>query len=504
MAARSKSPTKSSTPPLSEAARHVVTPAGIVSTGWPRVAAVLAALGIVFDLWQIGAAKLILAKREDGSYASDTVVLSIPRQVGKTFLLGAIVFALCLINPGMTVIWTAHHTRTSDETFGSMRSLAARPRVKKHIARVRAANGQQGIHFVNGSRILFGAREMGFGRGFSGVDVVMFDEAQILTESAVDDILATTNQASTGNPLILMAGTPPRPKDPGEVFRNRRAEAIDAGSGVGDTLYIEFSADDDADPTDRKQWAKANPSYPHRTPAKAIQRLLKHLGLASFRREALGVWDAISKASPLLTADEWDANLAQPPMRGPVAYGVRFSVDGSKMALAVAVECEDSSAFAEVLDYGSTSMGIAGVAAWLTERANDADSIVIDGKSNAGLLTEALRDAGIPARRIKRPTADDVVTASGRLVELVRMGRLKHAGQPGLRLAATNAVKRDIGNLGGWGFAAPSSDEIYVPALEAVALAVSGLRDKPTAAPNQDSHDTGRGSRTSGRRAVVM
>jgi phage terminase large subunit-like protein len=116
------------TPPgaLAEVARHVVLPTGIVSTGWPAVRDKARDLGVTFDPWQDGAGQVILSKRADGSYACSIggVVISIPRQVGKTFLIGAIVFALCLLNPGLTVIWTAHHTTTSNQTFQSMQGFA--------------------------------------------------------------------------------------------------------------------------------------------------------------------------------------------------------------------------------------------------------------------------------------------------------------------------------------------------------------------------------------------
>ena len=76
----------------------------------------------------------------------------------------------------------------------------------------RRANGQQEIVFVNGSRIMFGTRENGFGRGFDSVDIEVFDEAQILTERALDDMIPATNAAH--NPLIVYMGTPPKPSDP--------------------------------------------------------------------------------------------------------------------------------------------------------------------------------------------------------------------------------------------------------------------------------------------------
>nr|MCW1092242.1 hypothetical protein [Streptococcus anginosus] len=68
---------------------------------------------------------------------------------------------------------------------------------------------------MNGSRVLFGAREQGFGRGFAEVDIEVYDEAQILTERALDDMLPATAVSKIG--LVIYMGTPPRPGvDPGE------------------------------------------------------------------------------------------------------------------------------------------------------------------------------------------------------------------------------------------------------------------------------------------------
>ena len=70
---------------------------------------------------------------------------------------------------------------------------------------------------------MFAARERGAVRGFTKVDIIILDEAQILTDGALSDMAPTQNQAD--NPLIILMGTPPRPQDPGEVFSRLRAEA---------------------------------------------------------------------------------------------------------------------------------------------------------------------------------------------------------------------------------------------------------------------------------------
>jgi hypothetical protein len=150
--------------------------------------------------------------------------------------------------PGLTVLWTAHRTRTATKTFGSLKGMTSRKRIAPFMLEPRNTNGEQEIRFKNGSVIMFGAREQGFGRGFDEVDIEVFDEAQILTEKALEDMVAATNQSRhEAGALLFFMGTPPRPGDPGEEFTNRRNEAISGKSE--DMVYVEFSADPDATPT---------------------------------------------------------------------------------------------------------------------------------------------------------------------------------------------------------------------------------------------------------------
>lgn len=187
--------TRSGQPKLSEVAKHLVLPEGIVSTGWPAVKDKLDEFGVTFDRWQEGIATATLAKRADGLYAASIggVTWSIPRQVGKTFTVGHIIFALCILTPNTTVLWTAHRSRTSDETFADMKGMSKKHRIEPYMDEPINGAGQQTVRFKNGSRILFGARENGFGRGFSQVSIAVFDEAQILSDRAIDDMVPATN-----------------------------------------------------------------------------------------------------------------------------------------------------------------------------------------------------------------------------------------------------------------------------------------------------------------------
>ncbi|MBT1166727.1 phage major capsid protein [Bifidobacterium simiarum] len=140
----------------------------------------------------------------------DTLAAAPQVQLGKTFTLGTAMFITCILKPGLKVIWTAHHTRTSDETFADLCDLARNRLLSRYVERIRLANGQQEITFRNRSRIMFGARENGFGRGLHSVDVEIFDEAQILTVRALDNMLPIVNVRP--DPLVVFLCNPPKPR----------------------------------------------------------------------------------------------------------------------------------------------------------------------------------------------------------------------------------------------------------------------------------------------------
>ena len=461
---------------LSEVARHLIMPEGIVSTAWPSVAAQLNTVGIPLDRWQQGFCQAILAKRKDGQYACGIggAIASIPRQSGKTYTIGALIFALCLATPGTLALWTAHRTRTHNETFKSMDGMANRKKVAPFIRSVRKANGEQEIEFENGSRILFGARENGFGRGFAKVDALILDEAQILTEKAMEDMVPATN--SSENALVIMVGTPPRPSDPGEVFTNRREEALSGEDK--DVLYVEMSADKKANPDDRKQWSKANPSFPGRTGEGAILRMRRLLGsVESFMREGLGIWDEKQIGLKAVEGSAWDLCASgELSSDGRRVIGVRFTPDGSTVAVAGALKPEvDGEPFVvEPIAQRPAGDGTQWLVDFLVERHSDLAQIVIDGKSGVGYLVNALRAEGVSAKTILTPSTDDATGAHSIMEAAIRNQDIVHPANEDLDGQVKAALKRKIGTAGGFGWDAPEGGSVAL--FEAVTLAHWGAR----------------------------
>lgn len=478
-----KRKTPPSTPRLSDVAKHVRPPAGVVSTGWPAVEQKCHDLGIRFRWWQKPIGQLILAKRATGKYAATIggTGMSIPRQVGKTFLVAAIVFALCLMRSKLTVVWTAHRVRTSEETFKKMQAFARRKRIAPYVAKVTLGSGEECIEFRNGSRILFGARATGFGRGFDEVDVLIFDEAQILTEASLDDMIPATNQSRqpTGA-LLLFMGTPPKPSDPGEVFTRMRSEALSGEDE--DTGWIEFGADDDYGPTlppaplsdkDWAQVAKANPSYPDDTPREAILRMRKKLGADSFNREGLGRWDKDERTRGRIKVDRWaDLKIeAIAPSRATVVVDVSPDLEWSSVALAS--------------DVGGRTL-------LLVEHFEGTDDAVDQVEVLRANLIETLEVALTPTAKVLSPELTaakiDHVVLSGPesnagcawLITAVRSWSAVHVGQTVLEDQIRKAKTRFVSNAQVWD---QTDRELDLTAL--VAASVAGQRwSLLTAKPN--------------------
>lgn len=459
---------------LSEVAKHLVIPSGIERTEWPMVAHELQRMDWPLDTWQQNLCMVGTGLRSNGMYACGVggLVLSIPRQVGKTYTIGGLVFALCLAKPGLLVLWTAHRARTHNETFRDMASKAESGSVKPFVKGVRRSNGEQEIEFNNGSRILFGARENGFGRGFKEVDILVLDEAQILTLKAMEDMVPATNAAKNG--LVLMMGTPPRPNDPGEVFTDRREAALSGEDD--DVLYVEMAADEDANPNDREQWAKANPSFPHRTSETAILRMRKLLGsVQSFMREGLGIWDKANKGRKAFQAATWDSRAAEPVTDGIVSFGVKFSADGSEIGLAGAIKADDGRIHIEGIRQSPMSEGTQWYVDFLAERKDRVAQIVIDGKSGVGYLVNALKNERVGAKVVIVPTLDQVITAHSMLDRAIVQAEATHSGTPEFDEQAKSAVRRKIGNNGGFGWEAPTDDGSVI-LLDAATLAFWGAK----------------------------
>lgn len=464
-------------------------------------------MGVRFDQWQADLVRGAVGKREDGKYAATVggCVWSLPRQVGKTFTVGALLFAYAIEHPGSLILWTAHHLQTAGETFRSMQSFAAKPKVAPYVENVYTGAGTWSVHFKNGSRVLFGSRERGFGLGFAAVDVIVFDEAQRLEDTTRMDMVPATNRASNpAGALLFYIGTPPRPENgaKGDAFAALRAGALD---GDDDIFFVELSADPDADPDDREQWAKANPSFPTHTPVESMLRMRKHLGSdEAWMREALGLWD-VEQAQGVIPSPSWakQEDAASVPV-DDFALGLEVGPDMAWASMAVAGRREQGWHIALEADQHTAGRGVS----WLVPQVEALVStnpqiraVVVDvGGPIAPLLEERAgrfwlkRADGSRGVEVTPLKVKELGAGCAALLNGVVVGDIFHLGQPQLSSAALAATKRDLADTGLWVWSRRAASTDITPIQASTYALIGAQMTKPNRPDRLISEDADEGS----------
>ena len=229
-------------------------------------------------------------------------------------------------------------------------------------------------------------------RGVKKIALLVIDEAQHLSDSAMASMLPTQNRA--WNPQTIYMGTPPGPRDNGEAFTRLRDKA--RAGRTHSTLYVEFTADRDADPLDRQQWRKANPSYPAHTSDESIANLWENLTGDDFRREALGIWDehALSQA---IDRRQWEeATIERRRPGGVMSFGIDMNPQRTRLTIGACMRYDDNTAHIELAEYRDTNQDGTMWAVNLIDKVwEQTASLVIDGQSPATALLPDLAQAGV-------------------------------------------------------------------------------------------------------------
>ena len=437
------------------------------NTDGPDAAKILQIGGIILDPWQSEILDDWLAMSPGKKWICKTCGGSVPRQNGKTGLVqGRANTGMILYNE--QVIYTAHLQKTATETFEEMASFFDSPKLRKYIQDIKTALGREQIILKSGARVKFLARTRNGGRGQHG-DLLIFDEAQELEEEAQASFLPAISASL--NPQTIYVGTPPDDISKGLVFRSIRKRATNGETKQ--SSWFEFSVPEIGDVNDKQRWADTNPALGRRILLSTIEGECEQMAPDIFARERLGWWSPMvdNRQDYAIPEEIWNA-CASSEMKpeGKMAYGVKFTADGSMVALCGAVIPEQGQARISLIDYRSTGEGLTWLAEILKPGYTKASCVVIDGKNGVDVLVDKISDVWKFKGSVIRPNVKEVIASVSMLCDALNEQSVTwYDKQEALRESAITSTKRQI--AGGWGFGGDDSAPI-----EACALAYFGAK----------------------------
>lgn len=235
----------------------------------------------LFDIkllkWQMLIVKKLLLSNEKGTeYDSKLLVktlgLLVPRQNGKSqILIAYIIISLLLGRSGIyssflttsaTEIFfrVKEHLAKNDKIFALFEFSSDESKLKK--VKMKALKGEKEPYFV------FVTRGGNFGRGFTDLDLLIYDEAQNIKESQIAGVEATISTSSA--PQQIFMGTPALPildaktgksAADNDYFHILKKHILGAKSIT--KIWVEWSADQIYEPGNEAIIAKYNPSFNH-------------------------------------------------------------------------------------------------------------------------------------------------------------------------------------------------------------------------------------------------
>ena len=445
----------------------------------------LAPCGIELDPWQRLVLDAWTARRPDGQWAHFQCGLAVPRQNGKNLCLEAReLFGAAVL--GERVLHTAHEVKTARKHFARLKYFfgerpddpaAAMPALAAMVRAVRNTNGQEAVLLTNGGSIEIAARSRGSGRGYT-VDVLVVDEAQELSDDALEALAPTLAAAPLGNPQQIWTGTVPGPNSLGDAWTRLRSSAPTAPA----TSWLEWAAPGDDDGRDAV--ARANPALEvGRLSQRVVDGERAALSPDGFARERLGRWPSASGPRRAIGPDLWASSAARPPASGTRAAALVGASDGH-WALAAAVHDGGRTHVNVVASAPAPGASLDPALDWLAARWGRFSAVRLFGGTTTPAARAALERRGLPMRRVRQPSTGDYLDACSLLLSGLSDGTVTHPAGDGtdalsLSAARTDRRVRRADGAFGWVASAPGGDAAPLEAASLAAAAARTTRRRP-------------------------
>jgi hypothetical protein len=257
--------------------------------------------------WQELIAYRALEYDKNGKLLWRTIIVTVARQSGKSWIMRELLMWRS-IHPELfndepqEVISLAHKLPTAAALWKPAARYAAR-----YDAKVRYANGQEGLEWYDGSSWTIHAANDGAAVGLT-LSMILVDEAWRVHRDVVDGALTPTLAETYSPQMYLVSTAGDATSDLMLQYRRMALEQLDSPES---TLLIEWSAHPNADLDDESEWRLASPHWNENRRAVVADARSKASD-DEFRTQWLNIWvKAKMSGNPWITQQDWDLRYSQ-------------------------------------------------------------------------------------------------------------------------------------------------------------------------------------------------
>lgn len=414
--------------------------------------------------WQENLLKAILSTNKDDLWVHTKFGYSVPRRNGKSEIL--LMRELYGLFNGEKVNHTAHRTTTSHNAWEKLCMILDKSGITYDSLK---AVGRERVELPEtGGRVEFRTRTTTGGLG-EGFDLLIIDEAQEYTDDQETALKYVVTDSK--NPQTIMCGTPPTLVSSGTVFTNYRKDCMSEKTKNGG--WAEWSVDEISDVNDHSLWYNTNPSLGTIFTERSVE---DEIGTdeVDFNIQRLGWWSTYNQKSEITKAD-WEALKVEsmPSLTGQLFVGIKYGIDGTNIAMSIAVKTLSGKIFIESLDCQSVRNGNDWILNYLKKM--DIGEVVIDGASGQGILQDEMKRAKLKTPIL--PTVKEVINANSIWQQSIYNKDIWHNDQYSLTEVVTNCLKRNIGSGGGFGYKSMYDDR-DIALMDSAILALWGCKNQ--------------------------
>lgn len=401
--------------------------------------------------WQRRVVDVALEVNAAGRLVYGDVVLTVPRQSGKSYLLLVLQLTRGLLEPRSSIVYSAQSAldarkKLADDWLPMVLASPLGSQVTPFLA-----PGREALRFANGSLQQLVASTATAGHGLV-VDLGILDEAFSQRDARWEQAIRPA-QMTRPDPQLWIVSTAGVRSTSEYLWERVQSGRLAVEADVRDALaYFEWSAEDDADPADAETWRGCMPALGHTVSEDTVAVAQKSMARSEFARGYLNRWVAAG-ADPIVELAAWEA-LAEPDAAKPdwTVLGVDVSPKGASAAI-VAVGERGGLLYGAVLEAGE---GTDWLLPALGRRLEDGQYVVVDERAVEALLHEIKSLAGVG--RVIALGARDVSAACAFWLRIVNEGKLRHRGESELLVALDGAGQRTLGDGWAWSRAKSGSD----------------------------------------------